>query len=412
MREPRIYGWTIGNKEYDSKYNKKDYRSKYYEKNWVTPWLNEVVRISNDLNKPLYEVMAMKRGDKEEHMPKRLFKFFPFNTNSLKCIEQNKVYMSSPENFNDPFECYVYVKKEDFTRQYILDYIEENHLVKKNLVDGKMYDRIKNSSCDRYKYFASDMLQPSTYEKVMEEVFMYKEHKTIQDLWYDAHKKYNETIKSIRETNIRISSFSAFKEENFLAATEMWGHYAQNHKGFCVEYDLSGEISNREISSLIEGSLIKCTYVNKTVPLANSTFYKKATNKPFTKWQRIQFQKSIYMSALKKSSAWSYEKEWRLVLPQEFFAEENFLVDFYPIKVIYLGWKMSDDDKEYMYRLAQRKNIRICCMDCLDEYYNLDYREIVPQEYFAEKEVLKKLKKYREDLKDKIGVEQIRSNGL
>ena len=66
--------------------------------------------------------------------------------------------------------------------------------------------------------------------------------------------------------------------------------------------------------------------------------------------QKIQFEKSIIMSFLTKSTAWSYEKEWRMILPNDVSVFYDNMVPFYPVKTIYLGCKMPMDNREYMYR--------------------------------------------------------------
>lgn len=79
-----------------SAYDKSDYRSKFYKGKWEKAWIKNRIQYASDKKIDLYESMWEGYVDKTEHMPKSLFKFFPFNHNSLKCIENNSVFMNNP----------------------------------------------------------------------------------------------------------------------------------------------------------------------------------------------------------------------------------------------------------------------------------------------------------------------------
>nr|WP_300864423.1 hypothetical protein [uncultured Acetatifactor sp.] len=62
-----------------SQYIKSDYRSRFYKGKWEKAWPKDVLTYAKSEDIPLYEAMWLRYGDKLEHMPKRMFKFFPFN---------------------------------------------------------------------------------------------------------------------------------------------------------------------------------------------------------------------------------------------------------------------------------------------------------------------------------------------
>ncbi len=44
----------------------------------------------------------------------------------------------------------------------------------------------------------------------------------------------------MRDTDIRVACFADFRDyEDIFKKTQMWAHYADNHRGFCIEYDIS-----------------------------------------------------------------------------------------------------------------------------------------------------------------------------
>ena len=99
-----------------SAYDKSDYRSKFYKGKWEKAWIKNRIQYALDKKIDLYESMWEGYVDKTEHMPKSLFKFFPFNHNSLKCIETNSVFMNNPSNFNDPFDCLLCANENEFLK--------------------------------------------------------------------------------------------------------------------------------------------------------------------------------------------------------------------------------------------------------------------------------------------------------
>lgn len=76
-----------------------------------------------------------------------------------------------------------------------------------------------------------------------------------------------------------IVSFST-DEDNIL----LWSHYSDNHKGFCLKFELPDEIPN---------NLYKVEYQNT---IAHFAFAKKA-----------DFKQTLIIKGLN----WAYEKEWR-----------------------------------------------------------------------------------------------------
>lgn len=76
----------------------------------------------------------------------------------------------------------------------------------------------------------------------------------------------------------------------------MWAHYAADHRGYCVQIDTTQD----ELFLLAEKAIYTATFPTITLPNANR-----------------HDQTAAYLS---KSTAWSYEREWRVVVPQSNFA--------------------------------------------------------------------------------------------
>lgn len=128
----------------------------------------------------------------------------------------------------------------------------------------------------------------------------------------------------------------------------MWAHYADNHKGFCIEYELKNY--NPEIFDFN-----RVNYVS-SLPEIYAT---ELLFNPYETVARIIYSKSI---------EWIYEKEWRYV---ELYAEHE--ADFEKGKKIRLpdnlkptriitGSRINDNDKKLVEKLravAQKLELEV-----------------------------------------------------
>ena len=77
----------------------------------------------------------------------------------------------------------------------------------------------------------------------------------------------------------------------------MWAHYANNHHGMCVEYDLL------EINEQLQFTPVPVIYSAERVCF--ESLHSKTAERDMTKF--------FIESLTSKSPEWSYEKEWRII---------------------------------------------------------------------------------------------------
>lgn len=130
--------------------------------------------------------------------------------------------------------------------------------------------------------------------------------------------------------------------------------------------------------------IFPCLYKSVPVFLSPLIFYKIALKKHLTNHQTVLLEKSILNSHIYKSTSWSYEKEWRIIMPDEISSIWNYLLPFPYIKSIYLGVNMKKDDKEYLYKIGKRKNIEIYDAKLNGYNYKLDFYKVNTERYFKE----------------------------
>lgn len=161
------------------------------------------------------------------------------------------------------------------------------------------------------------------------------------------HKKHLAAFKAsfnyIRATSFCTDSSDCKAVENTL----MWAHYANCHKGICVQYELS--IKDFASNSLNDGSvmrLMKIKYVNPSIKEDILDF----TN-PETKL-------NIRIALASKSIDWEYEHEVRMLayIPSE---EIKYvpcsLETVNPIKAIYFGVKCSLQRKNAIRKIFESR---------------------------------------------------------
>lgn len=374
-----------------SAYDKYDYRSKFYQGRWEKAWIKNRVQYAINGNIDLYESMWEGYADKIEHMPKRLFKFFPFNHNSLKCLETNAVFMNDPSNFNDPFDCVLCANENEFLKQSLLDYLIETDAVNREILTLEELNKLKNSFCGNWE----NVNVYRTFDSVVNQICysaelrkMRKGSDEISKELYRARIKYNNGIEELRKNIVRVTSFADINEFKLTSYMELWAHYAQNHEGFCVEYDLTKAIMDDKENAMILGGLLPCEYGTKQIVLSKRKIYKYINKIPFTSYEQMEFDKSVLLSFLTKSSSWRYENEWRLLLPIDICKIYENMIPFFPIKAIYIGCRMPVDNREHLYRFAQRKGIKIYDMAMHEYNFELegDYFETETDRYFELKD--------------------------
>lgn len=121
----------------------------------------------------------------------------------------------------------------------------------------------------------------------------------------------------------------------------MWSHYADSHRGFCIEYDFSQApdklLPLPVVYSNMRPKIPWEAVINKTAETMS------AANRAFI------------MTLLTKDDAWEYEHEWRMIISSEM--EQNLKMP--PITCIYLGAQCSEENKTAIMEIAAEKSIPV-----------------------------------------------------
>lgn len=159
------------------------------------------------------------------------------------------------------------------------------------------------------------------------------------------HKKH---LKILKESFsfLRSTSFCMDTEDRkALSNTLMWAHYANSHKGICVEYELGPQdFASNQVSYASIYRILKISYSNPEDPKEILDFTDTDT--------RINIRKGIAT----KSKDWQYENEVRMVAYTP--TEKSKYVQCHldtpnPIKAIYFGVKCPTQRKNAVRQIFQ-----------------------------------------------------------
>jgi len=230
---------------------------------------------------------------------KSLYRFHKIDTGSINFLEElflnGKLYHALPTQFNDPFECRPHFNwpsnpnKVRDIRKRLIKVARDNGSTKK----------------EAEKIVSENMSKEGFVENII--------YKAIQNTF----------------RKMRICCFTKSKD-NLL----FWAHYADSHKGFCIEYD----------ATIIPIKLaFKVTYENEY---------------PEVEYPRPEDARGLE-PALIKSKDWEYENEYRTIYIPEAQSSPpgdgiSMLLPKNAIKNIYFGSDIEESNKKMILKLISK----------------------------------------------------------
>ncbi len=171
-------------------------------------------------------------------------------------------------------------------------------------------------------------------------------HKNWAQFKHDAINKFS--------SRVRIASLTA----NGINSMPMWAHYANNHTGFCVAYDMrqNNLLSCSTFPVQYTDERIDITaFVDQYVEYLCSVFEEQFNKKTIyiTDWSLVDI--ALLFINLKHKS-WSYEKEFRCTVASN--AEGMPYTPARP-KEIYIGAKCSTVHLKRLNKIAEELNVPI-----------------------------------------------------
>lgn len=298
---------------------------------------------------------------------------------AIKVLENNSVKLEFPDNYNDPFDSVIDIRQKDIDKslRIITEYYVAQEFLKlfnnKDIEVKKhvrMMTNIAKLSLElfldanrRNKYYDSIPVMRwiskliVKISKAQNREEFYKTFKTQSELLF-------EVIKEMRNKAL-ISCFSR-RNDSIL----MWSHYADEHKGVCIEYTRPKkeflDVKYRNNRCLFNLEYITRKYLghllsNEKIDTENKNVIKN-TIRPF----------------IVKSKDWKYEEEVRCIFTKEsknvYFDEKYYLFKMpSPPTRIFIGCKADNKSEVYrkLIKYAAEKGIEVIEMEASENKFAL-----------------------------------------
>lgn len=312
-------------------------------------WKDDFLKLymSADNNKVLQAIDL-----KEMYIPQYLYRYR--SAKEAKFVQSElfgQIYMPHISELNDPFDSCALLESEN-----INDYFRKDDFVE--ILEDATGLKIPD-----------DMMNPDTWsEDIIDYVLSAqgvnkeKKKEAIESYRIDARKRLehaNSKVNEMIKSGYRIACFSETPVN-----LPMWNHYANGHKGICLEYDTL----KFRYDCTLRQRLFPVYYQDKLPDILE--LMKDMDSK------RLPVSLIDYI-LIHKLKDWSYEKEWRLIrnfrqeankiekLPDDYWSTGKVEFLTKPSKV-YLGAKIDQDMKILIIALCVKLKIDIYQMECTE----------------------------------------------
>lgn len=223
-----------------------------------------------------------------------LFRYRPYNENTISALKADRLYFSIPAYFNDPNDCYLFPAVDSILNQ--VDY--------------------------ELKHYMESYIALSMWKNPLASA-------AAKTVWYSENRDTHimRFMENVKNTIIQISknmryNVKAICFSQCYDSILMWSHYTDSHKGFILAYEKDSiEKADRygDNDIMIENKTVlrPITYTDTITDITKEmeSYYKYLIiqiNHGFDVNKSFLPQKPLRELLFMKSSVWSYEQEWRL----------------------------------------------------------------------------------------------------
>ena len=235
--------------------------------------------------------------------PRFFYKFGAFSSEDRlrSQLVRNKIFLSSPRDFNDPFDMRGMLVIKGGIHALIRKYKTlpmSNNVRKKAIKDAR-----NGVMAEGLEGYVSRMFRPlNQFDKMIE----------AQGVHCFASQ-----VKTLRLSGPR--------------SNLMWSHYGDSHKGYCLQYSVHAD-------PVFVGS----------VRVGYSSEY------PIINWLSDSFPNDVLKCVTQKDECWEYESEWRYIRPNS--ARQLLSINGSGIKSVIIGAEATPASIEMVMQLADERD--------------------------------------------------------
>ena len=328
-----------------------------------------------------------------ENIPSKLYRYRKFDENgyNFNAFKEDEIWGSSISTFNDPCESVPWYDDKKILESLLKGFDVNNIMLPWQMAQN---GELKNSLSRMFREEDSQVIE-RRFQEVDARTYL---NSCIDDLKNNFFKNYAEFKRDMdKEFYLNILNVQSlrhvacFSEKN--DSSLMWGHYADSHTGFCIEYNFAEVLKwcEKECKNILGCKSFMLNYPIAPVIYSDTRFdateYMQVILQDYASKKIGCSMKEFYYpdvltitkSILTKSSDWSYEKEWRLVSEIELknYISHKMITKLKP-KAVYIGAKATKENADKLYQLCQDKHID--CYKMIQSFSN-DKFDLQPVDY-------------------------------
>lgn len=300
--------------------------------------------------------------------PKAFYKHYPNKlldgkNYSQEFLKTEEIFFSDPKSFDDPYDCDCFFD-DNKLRENVIIRLADNYGIKcTNFKSqyGILEDIIgvvrSKSRKERADYVSKNHIASVVYQTILDSNYSDTDSEIAKHLYEDLIISFKEPLEAFKR--LRVACFT-----NRNDSIPMWSFYSDNHRGFCVEY---------EMRSLVRDWLMPVIYSNERVDISDTIeemMFKAGKNLDIH-----SLKKAIMFTILHKSMEWQTQNEWRLVLTPEYLENKNPL-KVGRIKKVFLGAKMPEHEQKVITEICRRKGYECYKMELEKSRYALTPKKL------------------------------------
>ena len=300
-----------------------------------------------------------KMNKQDAPAPLFLYKYRPFDGFALDMLEKGYMYLCPAEKLDDPSECTADFSVQDF-------YHLETGLIKFKCIEMILEQIKPYTTEENLQRVRNIVFRVATPSGMVRRNFLLDASCEIQDLVPEVDTaplinflgsipekfddpKIKEQLEKLlalayhARQGMGICSLSALKNKN-----EMWQNYADDEKGYCIEYDLRGYENVNLLFPVVYQDNRETNIVTNMIAafigqmIVGMSYGQIAAD-------RSQFMRMF----LTKDTKWAYQKEWRLL------GDANDKLPAPTVHAVYLGKNMTDQNKKQILDCCQKHDIAV-----------------------------------------------------
>lgn len=296
---------------------------------------------------------------KYRNLPRKIYRYVSASERNIEAIRSGNIWLCDPKRYNDPYDCVFTIDYTSITTHRLRTGMFDEICEKMPKITSAIQDRKEEILSNpnpwaQIQKLILDQEEDEEMKREIEKAINIIQQKFIEGMIEHTYKKVIEALK--------VCSFSTCYD-SFL----MWAHYANDHKGICIEYDTTGFQYSDYRARFLWPVVYTDTLLDITDLLVNDE-------------KNINIYRYT-LPSLYKSQCWRYESEWRLVFPHGVVPDEQAYYFGKPKKV-FLGSRIDAELQQEIEKLSDANGIELRKMVLSKYKYKLEDRNLMDAKPF------------------------------